>query len=47
MPLTQAAQKVQVSAYPQAYAKHEAQAGNIIDALYGTGPYASLTADLR
>ena len=43
MPLTQAAQKVQVSAYPQAYAKHETQAGHIIDALYNTGPYAGLT----
>ena len=42
MPLTQAAQKVQVSAYPQAYAGHETQAGNLIDALYGTGPYANL-----
>ena len=47
MPLTQAAQKVQVSAYPQAYAKHETQAGNIIAALYGTGPYADQTTDLR
>jgi hypothetical protein len=47
MPLTQAAQKVQVSAYPQAYAKHETQAGNIIDALYGTGPYADQATDLR
>ncbi|HET9870544.1 MAG TPA: hypothetical protein VFR02_08630 [bacterium] len=43
MPLTQAAQKVQVSAYPQAYAKHETQADNIITALYGTGPYANTT----
>jgi len=42
MPLTQAAQKVQVSAYPQAYAKHEAQAGDMINAIYGTGPYASV-----
>jgi hypothetical protein len=47
MPLTQAAQKVQVSAYPQAYAKHEAQAGNMIDALYGSGPYADQANDLR
>jgi hypothetical protein len=47
MPLTQAAQKVQVSAYPQAYAKHETQAGNIINALYGTGPYADQATDLR
>ena len=47
MPLTQAAQKVQVSAYPQAYAGHETQAGNIIDALYGTGPYADQATNLR
>jgi hypothetical protein len=42
LPLTKAAQKVQVSAYPDHYAKHEAQAGDIINALYGTGPYAEL-----
>jgi len=42
MPLTKAAQKVQVSAYPNHYAKHEAQAGDIINALHGTGPYADL-----
>ena len=30
MPLTKAAQKVQVSAYPEHYAKHEQQAGDII-----------------
>jgi hypothetical protein len=47
MPLTKAAQKVQVSAYPQAYAKHEAQAGDMIDALYGTGPFADQATDLR
>ena len=47
MPLTQAAQKVQVSAYPQAYAKHETEAANIITALYGTGPYADQATDLR
>jgi hypothetical protein len=47
LPLTQAAQKVQVSAYPNHYAKHEAQAGDIINALHGTGPYADLAADLR
>ena len=47
MALTQAAQKVQVSAYPQAYAKHEAQAGTAIDALYGTGPAADQATDLR
>ena len=42
MPLTKAAQKVQVSAYPDHYAKHEAQAGDIINAIHGTGPYADL-----
>ena len=47
MPLTQAAQKVQVSAYPQAYAGHETQAANIIDALYGTGPYADQATTLQ
>jgi hypothetical protein len=47
LPLTKAAQKVQVSAYPDHYAKHEAQAGDIINALYGTGPYAQAAADLR
>ena len=47
MPLTQAAQKVQVSAYPQAYAKHEAEAGNIIGALYGNGPYADQAHDIH
>jgi len=47
MPLTKAAQKVQVSAYPEHYAKHETQAGDMIDALYGTGPYAQAATDLR
>jgi hypothetical protein len=44
MPLTSAAQKVQVSAYPDHYAKHEAQAEAIIAALYGAGPYAGIAA---
>ena len=44
LPLTQAAQKVQVSAYPDHYAKHETQAGDMIAALYGTGPYAEIAA---
>ncbi|MGK5743237.1 M23 family metallopeptidase [Micromonospora sp. URMC 103] len=35
MPLTVAAQKVQVSALPDAYAKHESVAGQIVDALAG------------
>ena len=47
LPLTVAAQKVQVSAYPNHYAKHEKQAGDIVEALHGTGPYADLAADVR
>lgn len=47
LPLTVAAQKVQVSAYPNHYAKHEKEAGDIIEALYGAGPYADLAADVR
>jgi len=46
MPLTTAAQKVQVSAYPDHYAKHESQAGDIIAALHGTGPYASIAVGI-
>jgi hypothetical protein len=45
--LTKAAQKVQVSAYPDHYAKHETQAGDMINALYGTGPHADAATDLR
>jgi hypothetical protein len=45
--LTVAAQKVQVSAYPNHYAKHEAQAGDIIAAVHGTGPFADLAAGIR
>ena len=44
LPLTKAAQKVQVSAYPEHYAKHEAQAGDIIAAVHGTGPFAEITS---
>ena len=47
MPLTRAAQKVQISAYPEHYAKHEQQAADIIKAIHGTGPYAGIAADLR
>ncbi len=47
MPLTRAAQKVQVSAYPDHYAKHEAEAGDIIEALHGTGPYADIAASIK
>ena len=46
MPLTKAAQKVQVSAYPEHYAKHEQQAGDIIQALSHEGPYADLATDI-
>lgn len=35
LPLTIAAQRVQVSAYPDAYAKHEPKAADIVDALTG------------
>jgi len=35
MPLTEAAQRVQISAYPDAYAKHEELASTIVDALAG------------
>ncbi len=44
IPLTRAAQKVQVSAYPDHYAKHEIQAGNIVAALHGAGPFAGIAA---
>ena len=33
MALTYAAQRVQVSAFPEAYAKHEARAQAVVDAL--------------
>ena len=46
MPLTKAAQKVQVSAYPEHYAKHETQAGDIIAAIHGEGPYAHIATNL-
>jgi hypothetical protein len=41
LPVTKAAQRVQISGFPNAYAKHETQAGLIIQALYGKGPYAA------
>jgi hypothetical protein len=47
MPLTKAAQKVQVSAYPDHYAKHETEAGDIIHALYGEGPYADTAKNIK
>jgi murein DD-endopeptidase MepM/ murein hydrolase activator NlpD len=40
IPLTRAAQRVQVSAYPDAYAKHEPRAADIVDALTGGGARA-------
>jgi hypothetical protein len=42
LPLTQAAQAVQVSAFPDHYAKWEAQAGDVVQAFYFKGPLASL-----
>jgi hypothetical protein len=42
LPLYRAAQKVQVSAFPKAYRKWEKQAGEIVQGLYGKGPYASI-----
>jgi Spy/CpxP family protein refolding chaperone len=47
MPLTQAAQKVQVSAYPDAYAQWEKQAGELVDAFYGHGPYTDQATHLK
>jgi hypothetical protein len=41
MPLTDAAQAVQVSAFPDHYAKWETVAGHLVEAYYGTGPYTS------
>ena len=42
MAVTDAAQTVQVSAFGDAYAQWEQQAGDIISGLYGYGPYAQL-----
>jgi murein DD-endopeptidase MepM/ murein hydrolase activator NlpD len=41
LPLTLAAQRVQISAYPQAYAKHEPRATTIVDLLTGGGGRAA------
>ena len=41
-PLTEAVQKVQVSAFPYAYAKWEKMASDLVLATYGAGPYASI-----
>ncbi len=40
MPLTDAAQAVQVSAFGDAYAQWEAKAGDVVDSMYGQGPLA-------
>jgi hypothetical protein len=40
--LTVAAQSVQVSAYPDHYAKWEKVAGDLVRAQYGSGPYAKI-----
>ncbi len=47
MPLTRAAQSVQVSAFPNHYAKWEKHAGNVVLAVHGSGPYAKLAAGLK
>jgi hypothetical protein len=47
MPLTDAAQTVQVSAYPDHYAKWEQVAGDIVKGLHGAGPYAKAAANLK
>ncbi len=47
LPLTAAAQKVQVSAYPNHYAKWEAQAGDLVLAFHGKGPYAKLARSIK
>ncbi|HEX7744095.1 MAG TPA: hypothetical protein VF462_02370 [Micromonosporaceae bacterium] len=41
-PLTQAAQTVQVSAFPDAYAQWEKMAADLVRAEYGEGPYARI-----
>src|SRR5262245_48156248 len=41
MSLTKAAQSVQVSAYPDHYAKWEKVAGDLVQGFYGSGPYAN------
>jgi murein DD-endopeptidase MepM/ murein hydrolase activator NlpD len=44
LPLTVAAQRVQVSAYPDAYAKHEPRASTVVDRLTGGGARSSVMA---
>ncbi|HEX5543444.1 MAG TPA: hypothetical protein VFX60_18140 [Micromonospora sp.] len=45
MPLTRAAQTVQVSAYPDAYAQWEEMAADIVLATHDTGPYVDIAAE--
>ena len=47
MPLTKAAQTVQVSAYPDHYAKWEKVAGDLVNGFYGSGPYAGSIANTK
>ena len=47
MPLTDAAQAVQVSAYPDHYAKWEKVAGDLVNGFYGSGPYANAAAHTK
>jgi hypothetical protein len=47
MPLTDAAQAVQVSAYPDHYAKWEKVAGDMVNGFYGSGPYADSAKNIK
>ena len=47
MPLTDAAQAVQVSAFPDHYAKWETVADNMVNGFYGSGPYAAQAASIK
>lgn len=45
LPLTTAAQTVQVSAFPDAYAQWEQMAADLVRARHGEGPYAGIAGD--
>ena len=47
MSLTDAAQAVQVSAFPDHYAKWETVASNMVNGFYGSGPYASTAKNIK
>ena len=47
MPLTDAAQAVQVSAFPDHYAKWEKVAGDMVNGFYGSGPYADSAKNIK